>query len=444
MRSETVGFRLLRCGQNVDHFYSKPRLRPSRPGKAAPKISARRLFVHECRCMAAPARRAGDSKCVIKISDKGGDASNDPDMVDSAQSRSGCWSPRVPARPRGRPITILGPVGPSRRGLRSLALVPCAVLALRPEISSLSGAARRSGRVSGLCREAARDAAVSTCCCRRMNRDFCLRGCASDWRGASGLALPDFESYRTAHSKAGFSRLLDQLGLPQPPTRIVKSGDELRDADPLSVRDQDVGRYREPRHLVCAQRGRSRKRAARSRALATRSPTKCWCRISSRARPRRRSRCFAADDCSAFMPTGRSPPVSAAAKRSSKACSRPAVRAYLARIGRATRLARRAVGRLSSCPTTTRTPLLIDCNPRLVEPMNAYRCRRRSGRIVAACLARRNAGGVAGEPRGRAARIWRCRRCWDALRAAARGATSCGSAGVSRPAADLTPAAAKN
>src|SRR5258708_24960366 len=37
----------------------------------------------------------------------------------------------------------------------------------------------------------------------------------------AGLALPNFESYRTAHSKAGFSRLLDQLGLPQPATRIV-------------------------------------------------------------------------------------------------------------------------------------------------------------------------------------------------------------------------------
>ena len=36
-----------------------------------------------------------------------------------------------------------------------------------------------------------------------------------------GLALPDFASYRTAHSKAGFSRLLDQLGLPQPPTNIT-------------------------------------------------------------------------------------------------------------------------------------------------------------------------------------------------------------------------------
>src|ERR1700692_902268 len=38
-----------------------------------------------------------------------------------------------------------------------------------------------------------------------------------------GLALPSFESYRTAHSKARFSRLLDQLGLPQPATAIVHS-----------------------------------------------------------------------------------------------------------------------------------------------------------------------------------------------------------------------------
>src|SRR5271154_2356043 len=32
----------------------------------------------------------------------------------------------------------------------------------------------------------------------------------------AGLALPRFESYRIAHNKACFSRLLDQLGLPQP------------------------------------------------------------------------------------------------------------------------------------------------------------------------------------------------------------------------------------
>ena len=45
-----------------------------------------------------------------------------------------------------------------------------------------------------------------------------------------GLALPAFESYRTAHSKAGFSRLLDELDLPQPVTRVVTSPSALRDA----------------------------------------------------------------------------------------------------------------------------------------------------------------------------------------------------------------------
>ncbi|HTF01064.1 MAG TPA: hypothetical protein VK621_20830, partial [Bradyrhizobium sp.] len=51
--------------------------------------------------------------------------------------------------------------------------------------------------------------------------------------GRVGLALPSFASYRTVHSKAGFSRLLDQLGLPQPATTIVKSERELRDATRL-------------------------------------------------------------------------------------------------------------------------------------------------------------------------------------------------------------------
>ena len=48
--------------------------------------------------------------------------------------------------------------------------------------------------------------------------------------GRVGFALPSFESYRSVHSKGGFTRLLDELGLPQPPTRIVKSAHELRDA----------------------------------------------------------------------------------------------------------------------------------------------------------------------------------------------------------------------
>jgi predicted ATP-grasp superfamily ATP-dependent carboligase len=48
--------------------------------------------------------------------------------------------------------------------------------------------------------------------------------------GKAALALPSFESYRIAHGKARFSRLLDELGLPQPATRIVKFDREARDA----------------------------------------------------------------------------------------------------------------------------------------------------------------------------------------------------------------------
>ncbi|MGX7743222.1 hypothetical protein [Rhodopseudomonas parapalustris] len=46
----------------------------------------------------------------------------------------------------------------------------------------------------------------------------------------TGVALPSYDSYRTAVCKAGFSRLLESLGLPQPPTRIVRSEHELREA----------------------------------------------------------------------------------------------------------------------------------------------------------------------------------------------------------------------
>ena len=43
-----------------------------------------------------------------------------------------------------------------------------------------------------------------------------------------GIALPSFDSYRRAHSKAGFNRVLDELKLQQPVTRFVRSAAELR------------------------------------------------------------------------------------------------------------------------------------------------------------------------------------------------------------------------
>lgn len=46
----------------------------------------------------------------------------------------------------------------------------------------------------------------------------------------AGVALPSFENYRTALVKSDFSRLLADLDLPQPPTRIVRNRYDLRAA----------------------------------------------------------------------------------------------------------------------------------------------------------------------------------------------------------------------
>ena len=77
--------------------------------------------------------------------------------------------------------------------------------------------------------------------------------------GKVALASPSFDSYRTAHSKAGFSRLLERIG-------IAAAGDGDRDVgkraargDALSRRDQDLDRHREPRRLVRARCARARR-----------------------------------------------------------------------------------------------------------------------------------------------------------------------------------------
>jgi predicted ATP-grasp superfamily ATP-dependent carboligase len=43
----------------------------------------------------------------------------------------------------------------------------------------------------------------------------------------TGIALPSYESYRAAHSKTGFARILAALGLPQPATELVRWGPQL-------------------------------------------------------------------------------------------------------------------------------------------------------------------------------------------------------------------------
>jgi predicted ATP-grasp superfamily ATP-dependent carboligase len=188
--------------------------------------------------------------------------------------------------------------------------------------------------------------------------------------GRVGLALPSFASYRAAHSKAGFSRLLDQLGLPQPATRIVTSADELRTAVRFpSVVKTSVGTasrgiwfVRNQAELESALQALTADGAFAGEVLvqefvagATEKAQAVFCRGQLIG-------------CHAYRQIAAGAGGGEAIKQS---VGRPQLRALLATIGE--KLAWH--GALSVdyvMPEDNGTPLLIDCNPRLVEPMSAY------------------------------------------------------------------------
>jgi predicted ATP-grasp superfamily ATP-dependent carboligase len=185
-----------------------------------------------------------------------------------------------------------------------------------------------------------------------------------------GLALPGFESYRIAHSKAGFSRLLDELKLPQPATRIVKSERELRDAahipcvikTSVGTASRGVWLVRSAGDLEGALRELTASGAFADEVLvqefvagATEKAQGIFCRGELIG-------------FHAFRQIAAGAGGGEAIKQSVR---RPRLRDHLATIGQ--KLAWH--GALSvDCILRDHdaTPLLIDCNPRLVEPMSAY------------------------------------------------------------------------
>jgi predicted ATP-grasp superfamily ATP-dependent carboligase len=189
-------------------------------------------------------------------------------------------------------------------------------------------------------------------------------------RDRVGLALPSFKSYRTAHSKAGFSRLLDELGLPQPATQIVKSADELRTAarfpcvvkTSVGTASRGIWFVRNDVDLEGALQELSVRGAFADEVLVqdlvagvTEKAQAVFCRGKLLG-------FHAYRQIAAGLGGGE------AIKQS---VSRPVVRTLLATIGE--KLAWH--GALSvDCvlPDDGATPLLIDCNPRLVEPMSGF------------------------------------------------------------------------
>src|SRR4030081_1974455 len=213
-----------------------------------------------------------------------------------------------------------------------------------------------------------------------------------------GLALPTFPSYRTAHSKAGFSRLLDQLGLPQPATRIVKSASELREAvrfpclvkTSVGTASRGIWFVRNDGDLDGALQGLSANGAFADEVLVQ--------ELVVGTTEKARAVCCRGKliGFHAFRQIAAGAGGGEAIKQS---VTRLNVRTLLATVGE--KLAWH--GALSVdyvVPDDSATPLLIDCNPRLAGRTDErVFCRRRSPWIAASGLAGRNAGGGVGKPR---------------------------------------------
>jgi len=186
------------------------------------------------------------------------------------------------------------------------------------------------------------------------------------WQHAA-LALPSFESYAAAHSKASFSRILSELDLPQPVTTFVASPEDARAAARFPIALKSA--------LGTAGRGTFivRDAAEMERALSTLAAQDAFADIvlvqEFVTGPVEHAQAvFARGELvamHAYRQIARGAGGGPAAKES---VHRPAVRAHLARIG--AHLSWH--GALSVDYILADTPRYIDCNPRLVEPMSAY------------------------------------------------------------------------
>jgi len=189
-------------------------------------------------------------------------------------------------------------------------------------------------------------------------------------RRHTGLALPSFESYRTAHSKAGFSRLLIELGLPQPATSIVASESELRAATrfpavikiSVSTASRGIWFVRGESDLESAVTDLKANGAFAGGVLVQEFVAGTTEKAQS---------VFCRGQVIGFHAYRQIVPGLGGGEAIKQSVSRPNIRGMLAAIG--DKLSWH--GALSIdylMPDNDTQPLLIDCNPRLVEPMSAY------------------------------------------------------------------------
>ncbi|MHB8271348.1 hypothetical protein [Bradyrhizobium sp.] len=186
-----------------------------------------------------------------------------------------------------------------------------------------------------------------------------------------GLALPAFESYRTAHSKAGFSRLLDELRLPQPTTRIVTSPGELRDAvrcpcvvkTSVGTASRGIWIVRDDNGLTQALQDLDASDAFAGEVLVQ--------DLVAGATEKAQAVFSCGGKLVGFHAYRQIAAGAGGGEAIKQSVRRPAVRADIATIGE--RLGWHGALSVDTIMPEQGSHLFIDCNPRLVEPMSAYR-----------------------------------------------------------------------
>lgn len=184
------------------------------------------------------------------------------------------------------------------------------------------------------------------------------------------FALPSFDSYRIAHSKAGFHGLLRELGLPQPRTIIVHTPDELnRVAHYPCVVKAAIGTasrgtfmVRSPEHLARASDVLLEDGAFHNPVLV---------QDVADGTVEHTQAVFHEGDLVAMHACRQVARGAGGGDAIKESVSRPLVEEHMRAMGRA--LAWH--GALSLDYILTREgPCYIDCNPRLVEPMGSLLC----------------------------------------------------------------------
>jgi predicted ATP-grasp superfamily ATP-dependent carboligase len=209
------------------------------------------------------------------------------------------------------------------------------------------------------------------------------------------IALPSFAAYDRVHNKAGFSRLLTELDLPQPATRLVTSPPEARDAPLPAVLKMSIGTASRGVWIV-------RDRDALMRAVDELEALNAFngAVLLQELAPgtiEKAQAVFSNGDLVAMHAYRQLVAGAGGGDALKESVARPQIRAHLAQIG--AHLKWHGALSVDYMHSADGRPLYLDCNPRLVEPMNA----RAAGLDLADILVRVSCGeAVANQPQGHA------------------------------------------